>query len=474
MSSPDLPTGNSMRAPRRARAVINRLLGERKLTETGLAWLVAATDPFHDSAVTPTGFPDLNSTNTLVQCYTQTAAITAPSSAGSGSWDAHFLFCPVLGSAYSDPVLTPFTYTANSFSFATSGGIGAPLYSGYNCVAGAQGFSLISTAAASLTVTQQSPPRRAYGGEYRLVAAGFEVTNTTAELYKGGAVTAWRAPNTPSRLVNVYNSAATTTTPITVYCGNAPPTDQGKAQLYPTAKTWGASDGVYGIATLIGETNPFVIANATQPFFVQAPSSTDLAAGNTVPCWTSATTQVLGNATMQAMIPYAWHGAMFTGLPNQSALQFTTKYYVERCPSVSEPDFLVLARPPPDFDPMALEIYTRSVCELPVAVPVDENPLGEWFNDVLDTVSEWAPKIGGVIGGHGATLGNVLGNLAGKSATERRAEISAPSEGVLAQAPKQSYVPRPISQPAQRIKRPPIAAATKTKRRRQRKRRNKN
>lgn len=123
---------------------------------------------------------------------------------------------------------------------------------------------------------------------------------------------------------------------------------------------------------------------------------------------------------------------------------------------------------------MALEIYTRSVCELPVAVPVDENPLGEWFNDVLDTVSEWAPKIGGVIGGHGATLGNVLGNLAGKSATERRAEISAPSEGVLAQAPKQSYVPKPISQPAQRIKRPPIAAATKTKRRRQRKRRNKN
>lgn len=256
-----------MRAPRRARAVINRLLGERKLTETGLAWLVAATDPFHDSAVTPTGFPDLNSTNTLVQCYTQTAAITAPTSAGSGSWDAHFLFCPVLGSAYSDPVLTPFTYTANSFSFATAGGIGAPLYSGYNCVAGAQGFSLISTAASSLTVTQQSPPRRAYGGEYRLVAAGFEVTNTTAELYKGGAVTAWRAPNTPSRLVNVYNSAATTTTPITVYCGNAPPTDQGKAQLYPTAKTWGASDGVYGIATLIGETNPFVIANATQPFF---------------------------------------------------------------------------------------------------------------------------------------------------------------------------------------------------------------
>jgi len=472
MASSDLVTASEMRAPRKARATINRLLADRKLTESGLSWLITATDPFHDSAVTPTGFPDVNSNNTLVQCYTQTMNIVAPSSVTEGNtWDCHVVYCPLLPYAGSGTInsIVPYQYSASGGAItSTSATTGAQLYPGYNAVTGPSGFDLYLSPQTALATTSQACPVRAIGGCFRQVSAGFEVVNTTAELYKGGAVTTWRSPNVESKIAYVYNTTSTSAQPTPCYCGTSPPTNQATAQLYPTAKTWGASDGAYGIATLVSQDNPLTFSQVLIPAYIQTPSNAQLAANTNIPAWLPpgfiAYGGLASNATQMTPVPYAWHGAIFTGLPYQSTLQLTTKYYIERCPSVSEPDFLVLARSPPDYDPMALEIYTRTVCELPVAVPVDENPLGEWFNDVLETVSEWAPKLGNVIGGHGKTLGNVVGNLAGKSLRER-SEMPEPS--VLAEAPQVVHK-KPLPPIPNRIGRPPIASATKKKRQKRR------
>jgi len=96
-------------------------------------------------------------------------------------------------------------------------------------------------------------------------------------------------------------------------------------------------------------------------------------------------------------------------------MQVTTRYYIERNPTVADPNLLVLARTPCPYDPVVQEIYTRCMEELPVGVKVGMNPLGEWFTEVLQGIGEWAPKIGSALGNliPGASIiGNIVGGAA--------------------------------------------------------------
>jgi len=410
-----------------------------------------ATDPFHDEVLQPSGYPDLNTTNTLVQTYTKTVAIAAPGVVTTNLWDCQIIFSPFLNSneATNLQSLFPFQYNAATGVVTPPAFAGGNLLPGYGIATGAVGFDLFSTPAsqqggsnAVVSVPQAS------AGEYRLVAAACEVVNTTSELYKSGSVTVWRAPSTKPFIGQVYPGTTTTQTPI--YCSvmNSPPTNQALAQLYPTSKTWAAQDGVYMIASLIDSDNPFRMPIPSTPICIQSPSLAQQGGlGTSVPCWTlnNFTTSFnnAANATSLQSIPYAFHGCLFSGLANQSTLQVTVKYTYERVPSVSEPDFLVLTRPPSDYDALAQEIYMRTVCELPVGVPVGENPLGEWFNDVMIAVGDIAPTIGKTFGGPvGATVGNLVGTAAHAVGGKKKKEASQPQ--VMKQPPQPKMV-RPHS-----------------------------
>jgi len=413
-----------MRAPRKAKAILNRLLQSRQLTPSGLNWLITATDPFHDEVLRPSGYPDLNTTNTLVQTFTKTVTIAAPAYVTTNPWDCQIVFTPLLNGNESVPLSSLYPYTYNGATGVVQPNTfvwGSNLYPGYTVTTGAVGFDLAVTPSVQLggsTAVVSIP--QAMGGEYRLVAAACEVVNTTSELYKGGAVTVWRAPNTQPYTGQVYPGTTTTQTPIYCQIMNSPPTNQALAQLYPTARTWSAQDGAYVIATQVSAENPFRMATPQTPIAIQAPSvSQQIGGGALVPCWTlpNITTSFnnASNATTLQPVPFAFHGALFSGLANQSTLQVTVKYTYERVPSVSEPDFLVLTQPPSDYDALAMEIYMRAICEMPVGVPVSENPLGEWFNDIMDVVGDVAPTIGAFIGGPaGSQLGNAVGNVAKK------------------------------------------------------------
>jgi len=86
-------------------------------------------------------------------------------------------------------------------------------------------------------------------------------------------------------------------------------------------------------------------------------------------------------------------GAYFTGLNKQSTIQLTVNYYVERYPSPSDQDLVVLASPSPGYDPCALELYSRTISKMPVGVPQGLNPLGEWFKEVLQAVTRFSTPI---------------------------------------------------------------------------------
>lgn len=402
---------------RKAKRIINRLIQEQKITPEGVEWLTYATDPFHDTEVKPVGYPDMNTCGTIVQCFTYTTNIKTPTP-GQG-FDAYVIFNPMsrtqgwlTGNIADDPL--------DMMSLSPYGGVGGvpfsgpKLYGGLNVITCDSSTNPWTVGPATTTDALQFPRM---GGQYRLTACGFEITDVTPEIYRGGSVTVWRSPaqvSTQNHLFYYVGDSASKPFPVNV-C-NMFPTSQANAQLIPSTKTWAAKDGAYVIATQTCDENSFCTSASNIPFMLTVPSVADIASATATLCYTDRSAIVNSGTGSQnnlaQILNFELCGAYFVGLQAQSSLQVTVKYYIERIPSVSEPDLLVLTRPPSPYDPLALELYTRVVQELPVGVPVGENPLGEWFNDILGVIASYAPTVGSFFGPEGMLVGQGVSSLA--------------------------------------------------------------
>lgn len=432
---------NATRAERRTRATLNRLIATKQLSQKGLDWLIVATDPFHDTEVSCEGFPDVTSSRTIVQCVTQTTNVKTPLSTDS-NWDAHVFLFPsspnwdqgngttVLPNAFYQAAITPDGLLVNR-SLLTN----LPVYAGYNIITVANGTDWTT----QTTSQGHSSPSVAWpttfgAGQVRLIAAGYEVTNTTAEIYKQGSITSYRSPSNVVSGFLIANNDTDGRIYETIEWASLPPTSQAEASLYPNSKTWGATDGIYSIATMNTNQNAFRSPIPSWSGMIQVPTEESLLAGDPRLCFVpaiigdgSTTTDYVADASSHA-IEFDVHGCILAGLSSQTTLQVTTRYYFERIPSASDPNLLVLCKPSPSYDPLALEIYSRATGELPIAVKVGENPLGEWFEEVMSTVSMALPAVGQAVGafipGAGA-VGSVLGGAAGIAAKANRAARNA-------------------------------------------------
>lgn len=389
------------------------------MTSEALCWLTNATDPFHDTAVTPCGYPDTNTCNTIVQQYTFTTTVTSAGLPEAPTYDVHVFSLPYV-TATAASILSNAEYNPNTQRTTPSLISGVPLFGGVNAVAMAAGSSLDGATTFTIQPSIRAPTN--IGGQLRMIGAAFEVVNTTPELYKGGAVTCYRSPSTVTR--NSFVRAVgppTFNSPVTTIA--SPPYTQASAQLYPTSRTWAAEEGCYSISTMSTDENPFQMLSGQSLMMYAPPSSQQIAASSNVPCWyTGASVEAVNQKPPVVVVPFDINGAIFTGLNFNSTLQITSRYYYERIPTISEPDLLVLTRNPTPYDPVALELYTRTMTELPVAVMVKENPLGEWFNDVLGAIADIAPIVGTALGqpALGAAVGSVAKTIQPKNPPKKR------------------------------------------------------
>lgn len=279
---------------RKAKRIIKRLVEDRKLTDQGANWLTMATDPFHDTEITPTGYPDLNSCSTLTQCFTYTQSITAPATVGE--WDSHVFFVPLSRTqGFSPSTLTvvdrPLTQCLTEAATGatkinpSSPFAGPSVYGGLNVVTGLSGTNLFTNGSDSSIASKLQFPL--VGGQFRLVACGFEVVNTTPDLYKGGSVTVYRAPSQRDATSSVVYNPAAGSYPIIANTANWIPYTQAEAQLYPTSRTWAAQDGCYVIPTMCRDDNTFSVAIPNSPLFIQPPSQVEISLTVTSsPIWT--------------------------------------------------------------------------------------------------------------------------------------------------------------------------------------------
>lgn len=412
----------------RAIKILDKMVTSSVISDDGADWLVSAVDPFHDRDVTLAGYPDMQSASTVVQLVKKQFLVTMPTSITSSTWDCQVTMFPTLSQANGTPNVLAILNnqaTANTPVGNMYGGIVATACAGGQQIFPDNGtFPLVSS---QLAIAGNANPIEYIKGRYRVIGCAFEVHNTTAEIYKQGLVTCGRVPTSPvltELYGNYVNGGANVVTNSPFQALRAPPGFLNLAKLLYGSRSWEAKEGAYVVGRLNQTDIPLCASTAMPIGYLSADypnnntSQYYLAPANGQYIATSAGTNFAFYPTTNydKVTHFDTSFAYFTGLSTQTSLVVDCRWIIERCPTTDEFDLVVLATPSACYDPVALEMYSRALCNLPPGVPLDENPLGEWFARAMSALAQWAPTVGnalGVIHPGFAAIGNGIGATAG-------------------------------------------------------------
>jgi len=380
----------------RSERLMTKLGNVAGVSPEGLEWLKASLDPYHDEPINCRGMPVGDEASSVVQVIKQSINVAA-NSGNSGNYDCYITCWP--WESYFDIegnslALTPVSESPTGFFQSTAGQI--------HCNTG--GITCTSVTA-NATYTVQTPPQVALAppsrylqGVYRVIAKGFEIYNTTSELTVQGSITSWRQP-TPSP-----NAAQATVSYVdgqtvggTIFSGwptilpiNPPPLTTAQALLLEGTKEWLSKDGAYHVCTINELYPPPIGGSYVQPYINQS--------GTTSGFFITPFTTTVGSLNIASPLKIPWgnfnmQGSILTGLSNTTTLRIDATWYIERFPSNFDLDLAVLATRAPDYDVQALQCYSHAINKMPVAVPVKENGLGDWFKDVVSSVSDYVAPV---------------------------------------------------------------------------------
>jgi hypothetical protein len=378
--------------------LIERAISQGQLTPEGADWLTLRLDPYHDLNKPVSGYPDADSYDTVVSAYNYELNVTKPAGA-AGDWDAHIFTLPTASYAALNGT-TGATYNFVAGTQAYNLGLvniakddsGNPLFVDANPVVSAN-FSCARVAAFT----------EVEAGMSRMIGMGIEIIDTTAEVYKQGALTAYRMPAQSSENQNMgwLNNAGTHQAQANVRSLVSPPSTVSEAVAYRGTVQWHAKEGAYMSVGQNGVENPFT-ASITQGVYI----SSDGIVSNSQGLCSSLTAQTALQAPPLLTASTASHtktlnvtqsGIFLTGLANSSTFKIRVRVYMERAPQRGDTTLIPLATPSAHYDPAALEVYSKLVTELPVCVPVDFNAKGDWWKWVLNVMSKILPVAGAAL-----------------------------------------------------------------------------
>lgn len=390
------------------------------------------------------GWPDLTTAASISVCVKQSKQIAIPAG-DTGNWDCVMQLQPIISECNTtlwdrtdDLFLQPSSpactqkmalLTIKSYSGAKAGG--------------PYGVTTVPSQDQVIAL----PP--AYTkGKGRLIGVGFEVNNTTAELYKQGTVTVYRMPqmdmdsktrrvsySTPLSLdkksaapSEILGTLGVATQEVTFQ-----PTTLPAAMLLAGTRQWEAKEGCYVVGGFNDTQNLVLPAEYRQPVLYSSISDDVAGSPNTTDiCLADNSSTPAPPDGLTYWIPQKWApinsgGAIFTGLSQQTTLTVTVNLFYEAFPTAAEPEYAVLAKPSAEFDPMAMAMVTRAMESMPVGVRAADNGFGDWFAGL---VSDFAPMIGNalntIIPGAGV-LGTGAKFLADRYLASNSANVKTPS-----------------------------------------------
>lgn len=373
---------------------LEQLVKSQKLSSDGRDWLTLALDPFHDYEHPVAGYPDADGSQTIVSCYTYQLDVAKPA-AVVGNWDCHVFNTPEMTSTNQSMV----TQNANWLTMvetALSSNVG-PL----TVLTGGSGVALSMGAA---TTTSAALPALGttslISGITRVIGMGFEVTNTTSALHKQGAVTSYRMPQylDNANQVELTNAAGTQAGTILCRRSKMPPLTVAEANLLKGTRTWDAAEGVYAVCVQNSQHNPMMLADNVSTSLVRNAIN---GTAETVPVsfytWGAANVAPVPTSikpSLTQLAPFDTTGSFFTGLSEETTLTIKLRVYLERAPGYTEPDLAVLATPSAGLDEYAMTLYSHAIAQLPVAVTVKENGIGDWFRGVVSVLRDVSATAG--------------------------------------------------------------------------------
>jgi hypothetical protein len=371
------------------------ILDSPLISEDARHWLIRAVDPFHDTPVRPTGYPDLTTVGSVVQEINMSTVISAPPpvlNAGT-NWDCHIYNLAHFASNVASRYFTNFlwnptgqwsTYPGSAITYGDSGFQILTAPTGVRMLP-----TVVGTAMTSDVLARSINVRDYVKSKCRVVGMGFEVVNTTADIYLQGLVTAYRMPQTNNISNVLLKVNASTANEVAVARILAlPPISDSDALALPGSKQWEARYGSYSVCTMTGIENPVQSFDNLLPFYVSDsvfPASTLAVNGDITTIFDGGQDQF----PMRYFAPYNTSGVYYTGLSAQTTLQLNIKVILEAVPGPRDA-FATLAQPSTQYSPETLRLYGELIDNLPVGVPFTDNPSGEWFNNVLGTVGELA------------------------------------------------------------------------------------
>lgn len=349
--------------------------------------LSLVTDPYHDYNLKATGYPDGIITISAIKRITGRTTISCPFTLAAGeSWDFHVFTTPF---HYKIQTANA-TLGGNTFEKQTGSTSLGPVNIFYRKYDGAGVItqSHIESIGNSAPTVDESNSR-----QVRTVSLGFEVHNTTAELYKSGSLTVYRSPVVYNQVGCWYKNGATTS-PFSAMLIGSIPISLDAINLLPNSRTWDANQGAYCV-TLPAPNNvlsPYIPNNVVIQGGILTSSYNLLYDG------AYATNASIGR--MQTYSPVANSGVMsskFKDANQTFALDF--RQILEEVPNTSDIVTLSYATTAPTCDKVFLKLYKNMFNQIPPGVPVSYNSAGDWFRSIIRIVKDTLPLLTPILPG---------------------------------------------------------------------------
>lgn len=344
------------------------------------------TDPYHDYNLRLSGFPDGKALISAIQRFAGRYDISCPFTLNAGeTWDFHVFTTPLHS-------VTPFFAGISSIGTvltmlgnATSNDVGPVnvLYKRYSSAGVVNSTILIALPS---TVEADSVMRRT-------VSLGYEIHNTTPELYKSGSVSVYRQPILDSHADIVFNitSAPVSRTINHVQLICQVPYSIADVQMLPNTRTWEASEGVYSVC-LPHSNNDFSCPIATT-LLIKAGILDNSYLSTRIDAST-----VIRHSTFSPLHCSGVMSSRFSDSNQTYVLDF--RQTIETIPSTDNLTLMSFAGTAPSADLGFLKLYKRMINNIPPGVPVHFNEAGDWWRSIISVVKDVLPAVSAALPGH--------------------------------------------------------------------------
>jgi len=392
----------------------NRSFRGAKLTPGGKAWITSAFDPFHDYEHKLSGYPDSDSSNTVVSMQQYQMDVSAPTP--NAVWDCHVFNGQQLKQILTDVM----TWNTLDHKYERQQSYPSSFLNVFSSAQGNYNFPTPSSVPTTVHCLPGDGVDDLTTGVCRVIAAGFEIINTTSDLYKQGSLTAYRQSGASCSTflpVEVTNGSGTSGV-VSVMADQVagPPENVDQCNSMRSTRTWAAAEGAYVPITFSKIDNPLV--PYSHKSLVKYVTDTDNGTIHISEVGISNDTFIAANCPRMKIAPVNTSGVFLTGLHPQAVITIKLRVYVERAPTHIDSLLAPLAGPSAAYDARALELYSSVMSRMPVAVDFKSNGLGDWWRSILKVVSQVAGPIGTVVSAFNPVVGGLIkhvGTAAGSS-----------------------------------------------------------